>query len=100
VVASNPVSEDLCEARRAETDRRLTSIEQNVLEARQGVGKLLKHLTEGNGQPPVLQRLAACETTLLGTVDAQKEHKRTTLTLWIAVVGWLVTIALAVFGRI
>jgi hypothetical protein len=100
VVADKPVSEDLCEARRSETDARLKSIEQNVLDARQGVGKILKHLTEGNGNPPLLQRMAACETTLEGIGDAAKERKRTSLALWVSVIGWLVTIALAVFGRI
>ncbi|MCK9355723.1 MAG: hypothetical protein M0R22_01020 [Dehalococcoidia bacterium] len=102
-MADPTVSESLCEARRAETDRRLETIERDVGETRQGVGKLIRVLLEGNGQPSFSSRLSTIEGAVGGLqknererLDEEKSTRKqriqTRLAIWLAIGSGIVTI--------
>jgi len=67
-VTDRLVSEDLCEARRAETDRRLGNIES-------GVGKLIRAWFEGNGTPSMSNRLTTLEGDLANMMKSDEERR-------------------------
>ncbi len=103
MVAENSVSEDLCTARRAETDRRLGNIES-------GVGKLLRAWFEGNGNPSMATRLTTMEGEMVEIKRSEEERKveakesarqrsQTRLALWTALISGIVGI-LGVLSRI
>ena len=104
------VTVELCEAKMASVEARLTRIEGDGKETREGVGKILRTLLEGNGQPSFTSRLQAVEGSL-GVVEsclqeqkeaekdkiqqglaAERQRKQTRIAMWLAIGGWLVTI--------
>lgn len=102
-MADQAITETLCEARRAETAQRLETIERDVSETRTGVGKLLRVLLEGNGQPAITARITACENevaTIRACTEEQKAAEKervrtraqTRVALWLALGGWVVTL--------
>lgn len=91
-------------------ETRLTRIESDCKETREGVGKILRTLLEGNGQPSFTSRLQAVEGSLITVedclreqkeaekgriqqgLDSERQRKQTRFALWLAVGGWMVTI--------
>jgi hypothetical protein len=91
-------------------ETRLTRIESDGKETREGVGKILRAMLEGNGQPSFTSRLQAVEGSLSTVEDclreqkeaekgriqqgleSERQRKQTRFALWLAVGGWMVTI--------
>jgi hypothetical protein len=91
-------------------ETRLTRIESDGKETREGVGKILRAMLEGNGQPSFTSRLQAVEGSLSTVEDclreqkeaekgriqqgleSERQRKQTRFALWLAVGGWIVTI--------
>lgn len=109
-MADGTVTVELCEAKMTTVEARLTRIEADGKEAREGVGKILRTLLEGNGQPSFTSRLQSVEGSLSTVEDclreqkenekdriqqgleSERQRKQTRFALWLAVGGWMVTI--------
>lgn len=104
------VTVELCEAKMDAMDARLTRIEADGKEAREGVEKILRAMLEGNGQPSFTSRLQSVEGSLSTVesclreqkeaekdriqkgLESERQRKQTRLALWLAVGGWMVTL--------
>jgi len=109
------VSEELCEARRQHFASSLQSIRKDIAETREGVSKMLRIVTEGNGSPALVTSVAqnasfrqTMEQWLIDerkdrsrrTEQAERDRKQYKITVWLATSGWLVTIILFIVGII
>jgi len=103
------VTEQLCEERREHFETKLRAIAEDAREACQGVGKLLRIITEGNGQEAITVQVSRNSEfrermeQWISTLESEQrerraERNRARLAIWLAVGGWAVTIVIAVAG--
>ena len=96
--ADTPISASLCEAHRKTFGVQLESIASDAAEAREGVGKLLRIITEGNGREALM-------TQVDRNSEFRERAERKGVTRvhrfdrwWIAIGGWGVTIIVAIWA--
>ena len=107
------VSEEACELRRALMEEKLSRIQSDTISTREGVGKLLRIVTESNGKPSLVEevrknsefRLMIEGCDLVDVVKTNRafrdeiiksrgDRKSRQWGLFLALAGWAVTIAL------
>lgn len=91
-----PVSETLCAVHREAFNLQLQGIADDAAEARAGVGKLLRIITEGNGREPLNVEVAKNSEfrERIGREGVTRRHRLDRW--WIAVGGWALTIGLLI----
>jgi len=104
------VTDALCEARMGRLETRLDGIARDTEETRRGVGKLIQIVSEGNGKPALTVRVDNCADAIdshlaehAQTEDRsrqdQRERMKARWALYLAILGWLVTMGLWVASR-
>jgi hypothetical protein len=115
-MAEEGVSIVLCDEKMSRVDDRLARIEDDGKNTREGVGRLIRLLVEGNGQPSYASRIQALESTTVALSECagdlkeaekertkeakarERERKASKFALWLAIGGWAVTLLGIVSG--
>lgn len=93
-----PISASLCEAHRKTFGVQLESIASDAAEARRGVGKLLRIITEGNGREPMMTEVDR-NSEFRERIEREGVVRTHRLDRWwIAVGGWAVSIIVAIWA--
>jgi len=112
------VTVEVCELHRCLTSEKLSKIESDTSETRAGIGKLLRLVTESNGQPCLVEQVRKnnefrADMESLGIVDIvrtnqefrneflanRSERRSRQWSLFLAIAAWIVTIGLWVMAR-
>lgn len=107
------VTEELCSSRRETFDTRLKAIQDDTKEARAGVGKLLRIVSEGNGSPPLITAVTMNSAFRAEMErwhneeqaerqrkqeEAERDRRSRQAHFWLTFTGWIVMLLIFGFG--
>ena len=112
------VTVEVCELHRKLTNEKLTKIESDTSETRAGIGKLIRLVTESNGQPCLVEQVRKnnefrTDMEAIGIVDIVRtnqefrqeflanrdERRKRQWSMFLAIAAWVVTIGLWIMAR-
>ena len=112
------VTVEVCELHRKLTNEKLTKIESDTSETRAGIGKLIRLVTESNGQPCLVEQVRKnnefrTDMEAIGIVDIVRtnqefrqeflanrdERRKRQWSMFLAISAWVVTIGLWIMAR-
>jgi len=112
------VTVEVCELHRKLTNEKLTKIESDTSETRAGIGKLIRLVTESNGQPCLVEQVRKnnefrTDMEAIGIVDIVRtnqefrqeflanrdERRKRQWSMFLAISAWVVTIGLWIMER-
>ena len=112
------VTVEVCELHRKLTNEKLTRIESDTSETRAGIGKLIRLVTESNGQPCLVEQVRKnnefrTDMEAIGIVDIVRtnqefrqeflanrdERRKRQWSMFLAIAAWVVTIGLWIMAR-
>ena len=99
MVDDRAVTDELCAARMATVTQALATIAKDGAEAREGIGKLIRVVCEGNGHEALTVTVNRNTAWIAEAQDRRKERLTVRLALVLAFGGWAFTAVLWVLSR-